>query len=48
MQTISGMHYNFSLPDHFWPQLIAGESEGGDPQVVRSRLYFSLIRNFRR
>ena len=48
MQTISGVHYNFSLPDHFWPQLIAGENDGGDPQVVRSRLYFSLIRNFRR
>jgi glutamate--cysteine ligase len=48
MQTISGVHYNFSLPDALWPALIAGEQDGGDPQVVRSRLYFSLIRNFRR
>ena len=39
MQTISGIHYNFSLPDEAWPALgMAGPNEG----------YFALIRNFRR
>lgn len=39
MQMISGVHYNFSLPDDVWP--IAGL---GDP----NHGYFALIRNFRR
>jgi len=39
MQTISGIHYNFSLPDEAWSALgISGPNEG----------YFALIRNFRR
>lgn len=48
MQTISGLHYNFSLPDRFWPFLVDAEADQAEPQVVQSRLYFSLIRNFRR
>ena len=39
MQMISGIHYNFSLPDTFWP--VAGL---GEPNEA----YFALIRNFRR
>lgn len=39
MQMISGIHYNFSLPDTIWP--IAGL---GEPNEA----YFALIRNFRR
>ena len=39
MQTISGIHYNFSLPDEAWPALgLSGPNEG----------YFALLRNFRR
>jgi glutamate--cysteine ligase len=39
MQTISGIHYNFSLPDEAWPLPgLATPNEG----------YFALIRNFRR
>ncbi len=38
MQTIAGLHYNFSLPDNFWQSLGVGHSEG----------YMALIRNFRR
>jgi glutamate--cysteine ligase len=38
MQTISGIHYNFSLPAQAWPELQWDPNEG----------YFSLIRNFRR
>jgi glutamate--cysteine ligase len=39
MQAISGVHYNFSLPDDAWP--LAGRR---DPNEA----YFALIRNFRR
>jgi len=39
MQMISGIHYNFSLPDAIWP--IPGI---GEPNEA----YFALIRNFRR
>jgi glutamate--cysteine ligase len=39
MQTISGIHYNFSLPESAWPLPgLPGPNEG----------YFALIRNFRR
>ncbi len=47
MQTISGIHYNFSLPDELWP--VIARSEGADAdQDYRTRAYFELIRNFRR
>lgn len=42
MQTISGIHYNFSLSDACWEQL------GYSDQESRTRGYFDLIRNFRR
>ena len=42
MQTISGIHYNFSLPETLWSAL--GITEHDD----RTRAYFGLIRNFRR
>lgn len=42
MQTISGIHYNFSLPDALWPLL------GCHDQVAIDDAYFALIRNFRR
>ena len=39
MQTISGIHYNFSLDDQAWQALgLGGPNEG----------YFALLRNFRR
>ena len=39
MQTISGIHYNFSLDDQAWRALgLSGPNEG----------YFALLRNFRR
>ncbi len=47
MQTISGIHYNFSLPDELWP--VIARREGATPdQDYRTRAYFGLIRNFRR
>jgi glutamate--cysteine ligase len=48
MQTISGVHFNYSLPERFWAAL--GESEGMPQagQDFRDRMYFGLLRNFRR
>ncbi len=46
MQTISGIHYNFSVPDALWRVL-----RGNDPRDTRTLAtdgYFDLIRNFRR
>src|SRR6185503_12459773 len=57
MQTISGIHYNFSLPDAGSFQ--AGQSPSGgsaqrfggvlnNPEASGNDAYFALIRNFRR
>lgn len=48
MQTISGVHYNFSLPDAFWAWLRNKENSLENPQDFKDRKYFGLIRNFRR
>lgn len=48
MQTISGIHYNFSLPATFWPWYADATGRSGDPQTLATEGYFSLIRNFRR
>lgn len=47
MQTISGIHYNFSVPDAFWPILAEHQGAAGGKDF-RTRAYFGLIRNFRR
>ena len=46
MQTIAGIHYNFSLPDELW-SLLQKDSDQ-DEQSFRSESYLALIRNFRR
>ncbi|HET7597761.1 MAG TPA: glutamate--cysteine ligase [Burkholderiales bacterium] len=48
MQTISGLHYNFSLPDAAWPALQAADGDRGPERQYRDGAYFALIRNFRR
>jgi len=48
MQTISGIHYNFSLPEAAWPALQAADARDGSPDAYRNDAYFALIRNFRR
>jgi glutamate--cysteine ligase len=46
-QTISGIHYNFSLPEIFWAPF--AQSRGARPgQSFQTDSYFGLIRNFRR
>jgi glutamate--cysteine ligase len=47
MQTISGIHYNFSVPDGFWGPFAEHRSEVPS-QDFRTDSYFGLIRNFRR
>lgn len=48
MQTIAGIHYNFSLPDSLWEILRAEEGSRELLQNYKTRRYFDLIRNFRR
>ena len=48
MQTIAGIHYNFSLPDSFWPIYQNYKNNQGSLKDFRSAGYFSMIRNFRR
>lgn len=48
MQTIAGIHYNFSLPDDFWCALQAQAGDQQSLQDFKTERYFGLIRNFRR
>jgi glutamate--cysteine ligase len=48
MQTIAGIHYNFSLPDDFWTVLQNSEGNNQSLQDFKTDRYFGLIRNFRR
>lgn len=48
MQTIAGIHYNFSLPPALWQALHEFEGNGHSQQDYVTERYFSLIRNFRR
>ena len=48
MQTIAGIHYNFSLPDSCWKLLHELKGGGESFEDFRTAQYFALIRNFRR
>ncbi|PCK09739.1 MAG: glutamate--cysteine ligase [Alteromonadaceae bacterium] len=48
MQTVSGVHYNFSLPRAFWAFLARERNAFDDLKTFTDQGYFSLIRNFRR
>ena len=48
MQSIAGVHYNFSLPDSFWEDWQRQLEDIQSLQDFKSRQYFWLIRNFRR
>ena len=47
MQTISGIHYNFSLSAPFWQRYAALFGRPADRDFI-TECYFGLIRNFRR
>ena len=42
MQTISGIHYNFSVPDTLWPAVAAARGESLEDETP-TRAYFDLI-----
>jgi glutamate--cysteine ligase len=48
MQTIAGIHYNFSVPDALWPLLQQQDLDKRSQQDYTTDAYFKLIRNFRR
>jgi glutamate--cysteine ligase len=48
MQAIAGIHYNYSLPDAFWPLYQELEGQSGDLQAFRSASYLGAVRNVRR
>ncbi|MFL0811082.1 MAG: glutamate--cysteine ligase [Agarilytica sp.] len=48
MQTVAGVHYNFSLPNAFWAYLLREQNRIDDLQAFKDEYYFRLIRNFRR
>jgi glutamate--cysteine ligase len=48
MQAIAGIHYNYSLPDAFWPLYQDLEGQSGDLQAFRSATYLGAVRNVRR
>lgn len=48
MQTIAGIHYNFSVPDELWLELQRQQQNTQTLRDFKSDGYFHLIRNFRR
>ena len=49
MQTIAGLHFNFSLSDTFWAQYQTSLNKTDQSlQDFKSESYFAMIRNFRR
>ena len=48
MQAISGLHFNYSFPEHFWPVLAHVARAKAADQGFRSEAYFALLRNYRR
>ena len=47
MQTISGIHYNVSIPNELWDAIAAHEKVDND-QTFRNTGYLRLVRNFRK
>lgn len=48
MQTIAGIHYNFSLPDELWQAMHSADQSALSLADYKTERYFALIRNFRR
>lgn len=48
MQTIAGVHFNYSLPENFWAAYVDVLGDGESESEFRSRQYLGLVRNFRR
>ncbi|MEO1036750.1 MAG: glutamate--cysteine ligase [Pseudomonadota bacterium] len=48
MQTIAGLHFNYSLPTDLWPELAELAAATDDVDGLRSATYLGLLRNHRR
>jgi glutamate--cysteine ligase len=48
MQTIAGIHFNYSLPESFWPVYKDVEQRSGSDVSIRSDAYLGMLRNYRR
>lgn len=48
MQTIAGVHFNYSIPERFWPAYREMTGVTSNVDAFRSEQYLGLIRNFRR
>ena len=48
MQTIAGVHFNYSLPAAFWPIYMRLEKSRRSEDEFRSDAYLGLVRNFKR
>lgn len=48
MQAISGVHFNYSFPEHLWPLLGDLHASHDTGNAFRSDVYFALLRNYRR
>lgn len=48
MQAIAGVHFNYSLPERFWPAFQELEHDKRELRTFTSDGYFALIRNFQR
>lgn len=48
MQTVAGIHYNFSLPDHFFKVLQSLDQSNSSLSSYKSEKYMGLVRNFYR
>ena len=48
MQTIAGVHFNYSLPDQFWLEYREVVCDRQSDDQFRSEQYLGLVRNFRR
>ncbi len=48
MQVIAGIHFNYSLPESFWPEYQHFMKQAGDLQSFRTEAYMGMIRNLQR
>ncbi len=48
MQAISGVHFNYSFPERFWPVLREALQARSSDADLKSDNYFALLRNYRR
>jgi glutamate--cysteine ligase len=48
MQVIAGIHFNYSLPELFWPQYQHVMKHTGDLQSFTAHAYMGMIRNLQR